>query len=374
MNYLEGFPHKIKSQISYIEKILAPYTHRAYLVGGCVRDLFLNQKINDLDVEVYDISPVVFDELMVKIGALGVGKSFFVYKLDNMDLSLPRTEHKVGVGHKAYEVKLCNNEKIASKRRDFSMNAMMINIFDGKLLDFWGGQNSLNTKTISLIDENSFKEDSLRVLRAVQLSARFSLHIDEYTLEVMREINVGDLSKTRVFWEFEKLFMADYLSFGFTYMCKLKLFEKIFTCTVTNIDAEKIEGELKEAVFNLSDNLRAYYFIYIVANMLHVNPLSWLKLLEAPNCYLRAFKNQPFFDRLPSDKELAIIAIELPIKNWLGNYNKYVEDRAIKLDIYESCYARGITIQSVISDGFVKENIKIEYKRRVLEKIQKEFG
>jgi tRNA nucleotidyltransferase (CCA-adding enzyme) len=374
MNYLESFPNKVESQISFIKKILAPYTHRAYLVGGCVRDLFLNYEIQDLDVEVYDISPVMFDELMLKIGALGVGKSFFVYKLDNMDLALPRIEHKVGVGHKAYEVKLCNDERTASKRRDFSMNAMMINIFDGKLLDFWGGQNSLKNKTISLIDENSFKEDSLRVLRAVQFSARFALQIEEKTLHVMRDINLSDLSKTRIFWELEKLFMADDLSFGFTAMCRLKLFEKIFTCTVEPRDAERIEGELKEAVFNLSGNLRAYYFIYIVANLLNENPRHWLKMIEAPKCYLKVFKNQPFFDKLPSDKDLAILAIDLPIKSWLGNYKKYIVERAKKLDIYESCYTRGITIQSVISDGFEKENIKIEYRRRVLEKIQKEFG
>ena len=66
-------------EIKKIADLLKPHTKRAYLVGGCVRDLLLNSKIKDLDIEVYDITPDEFDKLMQKSGALGVGKSFFVY-------------------------------------------------------------------------------------------------------------------------------------------------------------------------------------------------------------------------------------------------------------------------------------------------------
>lgn len=374
MNNLEIFPPAIQSQISHIAKFLAPYTSRAYLVGGCVRDIFLNEKIKDLDIEVYDITPETFDTLMFKIGALGVGKSFFVYKLGDIDLALPRIERKVGIGHRAYEVEVCDDERVASKRRDFSMNAMMISIYDGKLLDFWGGQSDLKAKRISLIEEISFRQDSLRVLRAVQFSARFGLHVEEKTLQVMRDISLNDLSKTRIFWEFEKLFVADFLAFGFMYLCRLKIFEKLFDCMVTDEMIEKIKGELDIAVMCFKKDLRPYYFMYIVANMIGAKPIEWLKMIEAPNHYITALKNQPFFRLSPSDKELAIIAIDLPIKKWLGNYKKGISERARKLDIYDECYNRGVNIQSVISDGFIKENIKIEYRRRVLEKIDKEFA
>ena len=131
------FPTHFDRQINEAIAFLKPYTKRAYLVGGSVRDLCLDEALHDLDIEVYDIEPTVFDSLMQSVGAVGVGKSFFVYKLGNIDFSLPRVERKSGVGHAAFEVQVCQDEKEASRRRDFSVNAMMLNIFNGELLDFW---------------------------------------------------------------------------------------------------------------------------------------------------------------------------------------------------------------------------------------------
>ena len=59
-----------------------------------MRDLFLGGKSGesaDLDIELYDVSPQKFDEIMQSFGAQGVGKSYFVYKYKNFDVSLPRT-------------------------------------------------------------------------------------------------------------------------------------------------------------------------------------------------------------------------------------------------------------------------------------------
>ena len=82
--------------LKWLRDFLAPYTKRAYIVGGCVRDAMLGKKISDFDVEIYGIDPAKFDALMAQIGACGVGKNYFVYKFKNFDLSLPRTENKTG--------------------------------------------------------------------------------------------------------------------------------------------------------------------------------------------------------------------------------------------------------------------------------------
>jgi len=364
----DKFPTDLQCEIQKIVNLLKPYTKRAYLVGGCVRDLLLNNKIKDIDIEVYDISSDEFDKLMQKSGALGVGKSFFVYKLDDIDLALPRIERKVGIGHKAFEVEITDDEKVASKRRDFSMNAMMMNIFTGELLDFWEGQKSIQNRQISLIDEESFKEDSLRVLRAVQFSARFGFEIEKNTLKIMQDIDLSDLTKPRILWEFEKLFNAEHLDVGFVYMYRLRVFEKLFTCKLEPYDIVNIITELKEATFE--KDLRPYYFLYIVANMSGHDPCVWAKKLEAPNHYLRVYKNNNFTCIDLSDKELLTIAIDLPIKNWLGNYKDGIKQRAIKLDIWDEVFTGGVTVAKVIEDGFVKENIKIEHRRRVMEKIE----
>lgn len=355
-------------QIEQAKAILRPYTKRAYLVGGSVRDIALNTPLHDLDIEVYDIMPEAFDALMNRVGAIGVGKSFFVYKLGDIDFSLPRIEKKVGVGHSGFDVVLCQDEKTASMRRDFSMNAMMLNIFSEELVDFWGGMQSIKEKKIALIDEGHFKEDSLRVLRAVQFSARLGFKIEPKSLEVMQQISLDDLSKPRILWEFEKLFKAPNLHYGLFYMYALNLFEKCF-----DINARKrfsgIAKTLIRASHHFEEALRAYYFFYIVANQLGNNPLEWFKRLDAPNHYLNMFKFQPYFEGECGDEKLLHVSLDLPIKQWLGHALFDVKERAQDLNIWDEVFSGGVNVQEVIQDGFKHKEIRIELRRRKMEKI-----
>jgi len=369
MNLSKILPTHLKLQFQTVQDFLKNYTKRAYLVGGGVRDIFMKISIKDLDIEVYDIEEIYFDKLMRKLGAVGVGKSFFVYKYGDIDISLPRVEQKNGIGHKAFDVKLCNDEKKASKRRDFTMNAMMVNIFSGKLFDFYGGVRSIKNRTISLIDEKSFKEDSLRVLRAVQFSARLGFKIDEKTIRVMDEINLNDLSKTRIFWELEKMFQAQKLYLGLYYMYRLHLFEKIFTCRVEDKLFCKSALELTRGEGSFEKELRAYYFLYIVGNILNLDIAKLLKQIEAPRHYRSALKAQPFYAGYVSDKILKEIAIDFPINRWLGNYRKDIKQRAQELGIWDSVFDGGIKVEDVLKDGFEKEEIKKELRRRKLKVI-----
>lgn len=363
------FPTHFDRQINEAIAFLKPYTKRAYLVGGSVRDLCLNEVLHDLDIEVYDIEPKAFEALMQRVGAVGVGKSFFVYKLGNIDFSLPRVERKSGIGHAAFEVQVCQDEKEASRRRDFSVNAMMLNIFNGDLLDFWGGKEAIEQKVLAIIDEKSFKEDSLRVLRAMQFSARLGFKIEQNSLRVMQSISLEDLSKPRILWEFEKLFRASYLHYGLFYMYALDLFEKCFSACVEKRFFE-IARELIRSKQNFEEPLMAYYFVYIVANKLKQEPLLWLKKLDAPNHYLQTFKNQPFFEGAISDEMLLQVSLEMPIKLWLGHYKKGVKQQALRLGIWDEIFTGGVNVQEVISDGFVGREIGEELRRRRIEKIK----
>ena len=369
MNLSKILPPNLVPQFQKIEAFLKNYTKRAYLVGGGVRDIFMKTPIKDLDIEVYDIKEEYFDKLMRKLGAVGVGKSFYVYKYGDIDISLPRTEQKIGIGHQAFDVKLCSDEKEASKRRDFSMNAMMVNIFNGELLDFYNGLDSIENKTISLIDEKSFKEDSLRVLRAVQFAARLGFKIDEKTIRVMDEINLNDLSKTRVFWELEKMFQGHKLYFGLYYMYRLHLFEKIFTCRAENKLFFKSALELMRGEGSFEKELRPYYFLYIVGNILNLDIAKLLKQIAAPRHYIRALKAQPFYTGYVSDKVLKEIAIDFPINRWLGNYKKNIKQRAKELGIWDNVFDGGVKVEDVLKDGFEKEEIKKELRRRKLKVI-----
>lgn len=368
MHPLEAFASVFQSQLQEIQNILSPYTKRAYLVGGCVRDLYLKNPTKDIDIEIYDIAPDTFEELMKNIGAQGVGKNFFVYKYKDFDLALPRKESKVSSGHQGFEVQIVNDEKEASKRRDFTMNALMMNLFSGEVLDFWGGKEDIKNRILKHIDDKAFCEDSLRVLRAVQFCARFDLQIHPQTLKFMKELSIADLSKTRIFWELKKFFKAKFLHVGLKYFYELGLFEKVFSLHVEKNQYANMQQKLENADF--LEELREYYLLYIFAEVLHVRAQDLLKHLEVPNKYTKVFKYQPYFDKIPTSKKLLEIAMYIPIKEWLGNYNHEVVEKAKELGCFESIFTGGVYMKDVIKDGFKKQEIQKEYQRRVLAKIE----
>lgn len=190
--------------------------HKALLVGGCVRDAYLGIEPKDIDIEVYKIS---YNDLQVFLSALGkcdlVGKSFGVIKFHptgsemHYDFSVPRKESKIGIGHKSFEVTFDEDMTIeeAAQRRDITINALAYDPIENKIYDFFGGLEDLRRGTIRHTSEQ-FKEDSLRVLRVMQFSARFGFSIHPDTIEIIREIlATGDyesLPKERLFEEFRK--------------------------------------------------------------------------------------------------------------------------------------------------------------------------
>ncbi|MFW2352012.1 CCA tRNA nucleotidyltransferase [Aliarcobacter butzleri] len=189
------------------------------LVGGCVRDSFLNKKIKDYDIEIFNFDSLeILEKSLKKFGNVNlVGKSFGVLtlKIDeyDFDFSLPRIEKKVGNSHTDFEVSTNANLsfKEAAIRRDFTINAIGYDYFKNEILDPFGGMNDLKNKIIKHIDDKTFVEDSLRVYRSVQFASRFEFKIDENTKILCKKIvSSGELKflpKERVFEELKKLFL-----------------------------------------------------------------------------------------------------------------------------------------------------------------------
>ena len=204
------------------------------IVGGFVRDYFLKTTSKDIDIEVYKINSL--DELASSLQEFGtvhfVGKAFGVLKLSfegyDFDISLPRTENKIAKGHKGFEVitdGFLSYEEAAS-RRDFTMNSIGYDFKKNKLLDPFNGINDISNKRIKHIQDKSFVEDPLRVLRAVQFSARFNFKLDANTLKLctnmVKEKMLEELPKERIFEEYKKLLLkADKPSIGFKLLDKL---------------------------------------------------------------------------------------------------------------------------------------------------------
>ena len=346
------------SELDFFRSLFAPFSKRVYLVGGCVRDALLGREIYDYDIEVYDIKPLKFDELMAGIKASGVGKSYFIYKYKNYDLGLPRSESKTGNSHKDFAVSYINDPALASLRRDFTVNAMMMNIFNGEILDFHGGKKDLESKTLRHIDSEKFKEDPLRVLRGVQFSARLDFSIADDTLELMKTLDLAHLSKNRINTELIKFFRSEHLEKGAFYLFKLSLFKEIFGVKICEND--EFLSELKSAR-NFVDDERL--FLYMLFGKFELDTKEILEKMRLPKSYFSILK-EPFFKDMPSDRELLEIALNMPIKSWLGAYNKERIERAKELGIYERKFEPKIDVREILAAGFKNEMIAAEIKRR----------
>lgn len=321
----------LNSDLLALRNALEPYTKRAYFVGGCVRDAILGRDLYDYDVEVYGIAPDKFDTLMQSLGADGVGKSYFIYKFKNIDVGLARSETKIGKGHADFSVSYEDDPRLASMRRDFSINAMMIDIFTGELLDFWGGMRDIKSRTIRHIDDKKFAEDSLRVLRAVQFAARLGFKIAPKTLRLMRRLSINNLSKSRINSELIKLFNAENIEIGIRYIFALNLFEAIFGFTPKKSDLKRFVCLIKEARLEIKDE---GLFLYLLCGFFDLNLSKLADTLGLGRRFAK-LRNQPYFSGEVSDEMLANIAIDMPLKEWLGCWGNR-RKRALKLGIFDN--------------------------------------
>jgi tRNA nucleotidyltransferase (CCA-adding enzyme) len=206
---------------------------RALLVGGCVRDLLMSGQPKDWDVEVYGIEPAKLRTLLDQFGPVNVvGEAFTVYKLGpDLDVSLPRRERKSGHGHRAFVIEgdpLMTIEE-ATRRRDFTINAILQDSLTCEIIDPFGGQEDIRNGILRAVSADTFAEDSLRVLRAAQLAARFEFEIEKETVALCREIDLSDLPPERVWGEMEKLLLrAPRPSLGVDWLRKLGAVEQLF--------------------------------------------------------------------------------------------------------------------------------------------------
>jgi tRNA nucleotidyltransferase (CCA-adding enzyme) len=219
---------KLPEILKTISKRLKEEHAKAIVVGGSVRDHFLKLPSKDYDIEVYGLESLeVLEKILSEFGSVNlVGKSFgvlkFVHNKEEYDFSFPRTEAKVAQGHKGFEVQTDGKMdfKTASKRRDFTINAMGYDIEEKTFLDPFDAQEDIKNKILRHIDDDSFVEDPLRVYRVVQFSARFEFELADETKVLCKEMitkgMLEELPKERVYGEWKKLLLkAEKPSLGF---------------------------------------------------------------------------------------------------------------------------------------------------------------
>lgn len=192
---------------------VAAHGGRAYFVGGCVRDELLGLESKDIDMEVHGVTPDVLEGILDSVGTRAeFGKSFGIYSIKgtHIDIAMPRRESATGRGHKDFKIDIDPyiGEENAARRRDFTVCALMKDALTGEVLDFFGGIRDLKNGVIRHVNDESFAEDPLRVLRAAQFSARFGFSVAEGTLALCRGMDVSALPRERIFEELKKALMG----------------------------------------------------------------------------------------------------------------------------------------------------------------------
>ncbi len=204
---------------------------RALFVGGWVRDRLLGRRSKDIDVEVYGLPADRLKTLLSELGQVNaVGESFTVYKLGPIDVSLPRRESKSGRGHRGFTVTGDPDLSVheAARRRDFTVNAIGWDPLRDEYHDPWDGRSDLDRRCLRVVDPTTFGDDSLRVLRALQFTARFEFTLDPESAVLCKSIALDDLPAERIWGEFEKLLSAPRPSVGFHLALELGVIERLF--------------------------------------------------------------------------------------------------------------------------------------------------
>ena len=176
-----------------------------------MRDRLLGRPSKDIDIEVYGLAAPALRSLLERFGRVdAVGEQFTVFKVNGIDVALPRRESKTGRGHRGFDVQGDPSMSIAeaSRRRDFTINAISWDPLTGEYFDPCHGREDLERRILRAVDPSTFGDDSLRVLRALQLAARFELLVDDATRDLCRSIALDDLPSERVFGEIEKLLLG----------------------------------------------------------------------------------------------------------------------------------------------------------------------
>ena len=199
--------------LRHISRIADSYGIQAYLVGGAVRDALLGLSVSDIDITVAGLTPEFAQEAAIKLGGEIVTRSQFnTFALAasgrRIDLAMARHETYAHPGALPTVVPGSIEEDLA--RRDFTVNSMAVSLGEdsfGELLDPFDGQSDLKTGIIRVLHDDSFRDDSTRILRGIRYAVRLGFTLDAQTeFALRRDADYLDtISPARLRDEFERV-------------------------------------------------------------------------------------------------------------------------------------------------------------------------
>jgi putative nucleotidyltransferase with HDIG domain len=166
--------------------------HQAYLVGGCVRDMLLGRTPKDFDVAT-DARPDRVSELFERSEQVGAhfGVVLVRENTSQVEVATFRSDASYSDGRRPDAVRFEIEPRQDVLRRDFTINALLLDPDTNEVLDFTGGREDLRRRVIRAIGdpEERFQEDHLRLIRAVRFAARLGFEIETETMAALRRLH-----------------------------------------------------------------------------------------------------------------------------------------------------------------------------------------
>lgn len=227
--------------------------YQAYLVGGCVRDLMLNLEPKDFDVATSATPEQVRAEFR---NARIIGRRFKLVHIhfgrEIIEVATFRANHPEADEEEDSNQSSRNESgrilrdnvygtlEEDAQRRDFTMNALYYDPVSERILDYASGVHDIRNRLIRLIGdpEQRYKEDPVRMLRAVRFAAKLDFGIEKHTAMPIRPLAamLRDIPAARLFEEVLKLFLSGHAETTFEMLVDLELFDPLFPATAKALE------------------------------------------------------------------------------------------------------------------------------------------
>lgn len=214
-----------------ILEILESHQHEAYFVGGCVRDLLLNRPIKDVDIAT-SAKPDEVQSIFEKVIPVGIehGTVLVRYKNESYEVTTFRIDGEYSDSRHPDAVEFIDKIDRDLERRDFTINALAMDARN-HVIDLFDGKSDLADGLIRTVGNGyeRFKEDALRIIRALRFSSQLGFSIEQETLQHMIacKADIQHISVERITNEMDKFFAGEFIEQGLKYFFETEIYNEL---------------------------------------------------------------------------------------------------------------------------------------------------
>ncbi|NCB01062.1 MAG: HD domain-containing protein [Spirochaetia bacterium] len=380
---MRKFP--ISSTVTQFASYFTKRNFSLFIVGGCVRDWVLHRDITDMDFAT-DATPLEVTSLFYKVIPTGIdhGTVTVLFKGEQFEVTTFRSDDEYLDNRRPKSVSFIGSIEEDLKRRDFTMNALAVNVISGELIDLHEGLIDIQKRLIRAIGdpETRFSEDALRMMRACRFASTLEFTIEENTLSAIKKLHssLSTISGERIHIELFKILASRRPSIAFKIMDECGILALLFPeLSIGKGVSQKGEHKADVLDHNLYalDNAPQSDVLIRLSALLHDIGKPVTKKIDE-------YGNVTFYDHEKASLKMAkelMLRIKCSnaeihkvlhlIKHHMLHYTSDMSDAAIRrfiarvgIEHIDDLFALRIA-DGIATNGINKKEILVEFKKRI---------